>query len=272
MQGGIFIVIYIDVLFVINFFITFLLLQLTAKLCKKDVKIGRFVLSAVFGGCYSLIILINDMNSVISVVLKILSTLIIVAIAFKFYRVKSFLFCSLCFLFSSFVFLGIILALYFATGNSAFTVNNSVVYFNIGAKSLLFSALFAYLLACFVVRLHNRSIAKNEIYTIEITAKGKTVRLFAFADNGNKLREPFSDSPIIIVNENMVKDLVGDNVRLVPTNTVNGKSLLVAFKPDKILLKTSKGEFVVENVYVALSNELNSKKFSAVFNPEILSV
>lgn len=46
----------------------------------------------------------------------------------------------------------------------------------------------------------------------------------------------------------------------------------MAFKPDKIILKSSKGREVIENAYVALSDDIKDDKYSAVLNPEILSV
>lgn len=229
-------------------------------------------MAAVFGGIYSFIMLIDDLPIYITALSKLASTIIILLIAFKFYRVKSFVLSMLCFLFSSLVFLGVIVGICFFTDTDMVTVNNSIVYFNIGAKALLFCAMIAYILSCVVVRLHNKSLAKNEIYTLEIEALGQSVTLFAFADTGNKLKEPFSNAPIIVARRESVEHLVNDNIRLVPTNTVNGKSLLVAFKPDKITLKTAKGSVMIENAYIALSSDISSDSFSAIINPEILSV
>ena len=45
-------VIYVDVLFIVNFFITFFLLLVTAKLSKRDDKLGRCVLASFIGGLY----------------------------------------------------------------------------------------------------------------------------------------------------------------------------------------------------------------------------
>ena len=46
-------VIYIDVLFVVNFFITFFLLLVTAKFSKRSDKLWRTVLASFIGGIYS---------------------------------------------------------------------------------------------------------------------------------------------------------------------------------------------------------------------------
>ncbi len=55
-------VIYVDILFVVNFFITFFLLQVTAKFSKRSEKLWRIVLASFIGGVYSLVILWDSLN------------------------------------------------------------------------------------------------------------------------------------------------------------------------------------------------------------------
>lgn len=273
MIGGIFIVVYIDVLFIINFFITFLMLEITAKLCKKQAKTIRLILASAFGGLYSFIILIKELPSIVTSVSKIASALVIILIAFKFYRVKSMLVTFFVFIAISFGFLGVVLGLFFLTGSSYIAINNSTVYFDISTKQLLLSSLFAYLIACVIVKIYNRSVSKGEIYTLIIQNDGNEVTLFAFSDTGNKLREPFSNSPVIIANRKKLEGIYDEKtLRLIPASTVGSRSVLKAFKPDKVVLKTSKSKEVLENVYVALSDEIKNDSFSAIINPEILSV
>lgn len=268
-----FIVIYLDVLFIINFFITFLLLEITARLCKKEPRLFRLVLSAAFGGLYSMIILVDNLPWYISLISKIAACVLIILIAFKFYRVKSFAVALGIFLFSNFLFLGIIVGIYLLSGNQMIAVNNSTVYLNIGAKALLFSAAAAYVIASLVVRIYNKSVSKGDIYSLVIENGGRSVSLFALADTGNKLREPFSDSPVIVVEKEKASCLFeNEKARIVPVTSVNKNSYLQAYKPDKITIKTAKGEEVIEKAYIALSDKMKSSGFSAVINPEILSL
>ena len=171
-----FIVIYLDVLFIINFFITFLLLEITARLCKKEPRLFRLVLSAAFGGLYSMIILVDNLPWYISLISKIAACVLIILIAFKFYRVKSFAVALGIFLFSNFLFLGIIVGIYLLSGNHMIAVNNSTVYLNIGAKALLFSAAAAYVVASLVVRIYNKSVSKGDIYSLVIENGGAVFR------------------------------------------------------------------------------------------------
>lgn len=271
MKGGFIIVIYVDVLFIINFFITFLLLEVTAKLTKKEAKTGRLVLSSAFGGLYALIIL-ADIPAYLSVLSRLAAAVLLLLLAFRFYRVKSFALALVVFLFVNFIFLGIIVGIYLLFHSEKIAVNNGTVYFDIGARGLLLCAFLAYVLSCVIVRLYNRRVAAGEVYTLCVESGGQSVTLFALADTGNRLREPFSGAPVIVAQEQSVQALFDEQrQRLIPASTVSSTAYLRAFKPDKVTVKTAKGSEVIENVYIALSEQLQDG-CSAVINPEILCV
>ena len=218
-------------------------------------------------------IIFVKLSGAVSLCLKATAAAVIVLIAFKFYRLKSFLFTYLIFLFSSFVFLGIIIGLYLLFKSKLIAVNNSTVYFDIKARELLVCALFAYAVSSLVVRLYNRRVAKGELFMLEVFYGGKSISAFALSDTGNKLREPFSSGSVIILKSEVAGDLFKDApFRLVPASTVNSSSYLKAYKPDKTVLKNSNGEEVLENVYIALSDNIKSENYSAIINPEVLSV
>lgn len=260
-------------MFVVNFFLSFFLLQITARVCKRKPKAIRLILSSFFGGAYSLIILVDKLPFFITFLSKMISAMIMLLIAFSFYRLTSFFKTFLVFMFSSFVLLGIVVGLYFITGSNSIAINNSTVYFDISARALLLSAFLAYIISCIIVRLHNKSLSKDEIYNIEIFNDGKSIKACALVDTGNKLVEPFSNSPVVIVKKDKAESIVGSSqIRYIPATTVSGETLLNAFKPDKIIIKSAGVSEVVENVYVALSDDIDSSTFSAVINPEIISI
>ncbi len=272
MKGGIFIVIYVDILFIINFFITFLLVSLTARLTKRRVKTARLVFASAFGGIYSLIILVS-IPFYISLMLKVLSAAVIIFIAFGGMRLKSFALCVFVFLFSSFVFLGIITGALMLFKSERIAVSNSTPYFNIGARGLLISAFFAYVISCAVVRLYNKKVSAGEIYTLKIERQGQSVTLFALADTGNKLREPFSGSGVIVASREKVKPLSKNSaLRVIPASTVSGSAYLEAFMPDRVIIKCKNKTETALSVYVAMSGDMDNSEYSAVFNPEIISV
>ncbi|MBR3737537.1 MAG: sigma-E processing peptidase SpoIIGA, partial [Eubacterium sp.] len=77
----------------------------------------------------------------------------------------------------------------------------------------------------------------------------------------------------IVVDKAIAKDLFKDEKsRLIPASTVNKASFLEGYKPEYVLIKTPEQTYKTDKVYIALSEQLKTKSFSAVLNPEILSV
>lgn len=255
----------------LNFLLTFLLLEITAKLTKKRAKLARLVIASCIGAAYSMTIFWDDMPEVLSVVLKIASSLVIVAVAFSFHRVTQYIKSVLIFYFSSIIILGVTVAVCFIFELGFVAVNNSVIYFDLSAGMIIVCALLAYLISCVVIRIYDRVLSKKEIYTLKIEYKGNCVTLLAFLDTGNNLREPFSNLPVIVVDSSKINFTV-DSFRYVPVNSVGNGTLLRAFKPDKLVLKSSNGEEIIENAYVALSDNINNENYSALLNYNILSV
>ena len=255
----------------LNFFVSFLLLELTAKITKKEAKTNRIIFASCLGAAYSLIIFWDDIPELLAILFKIISCFFIVLCAFKFHRISQYIKSVLVFLFSSIIFLGVIIALCFLLKLKFIAVNNSVVYFDLSAAAIITCAFVAYVLACLIIRLYDRVLSKRDVYTLTITYKNNSVTVLAFLDTGNNLYEPFSHSPVIVVDKSKVS-FTPEKIRYIPTSTVNGVNMLPAFKPDKILLKSSNGEEIIENAYVAMSDDMKNENFSALFNYNILSV
>ena len=84
-------VIYVDVLFAVNFFITFFLLIVTEKFSKRNGKIWRLVLASFIGGAYSLVILADGLSFAVSFLGKLAAACLIVLTAFKYIGIKVFI-------------------------------------------------------------------------------------------------------------------------------------------------------------------------------------
>ncbi len=258
--------IYVDVLFVVNFFITYLLLLFTAFLSKIKGKTYRLVLSSLIGGVYSLSIFLDERFIFLSALAKLLISFIIIIVAFGFVRCTVFFRRLVIFYFSNLLFLGIIVGFDFLFKTDAFRVNNSIVYFNISAPVLLISALFAYLISVGVIHLHNRILSRKEIYFVKLYKEDREYSLYAFLDSGNRLHEPFSNYPVVIADKNKVNEKCD---RVIPYNTVGGDGMLKAFRPDRLDISVNGKTLSCDKVYVALS-DISSKDFSLILSQELL--
>ena len=240
---------------------------------KHRAVLWRITAAAALGGAYSLTIFLPPLPAAVSVLLKVAAAALILLTAFRFHRFKSFWLSGVLFLLVNFVFLGVISGIFWLTGSQRIVIHNGVVYLNLDAKELLLSALAAYLLACLAIRIYNRRAAANEIYSLTITVRQQSVTLSAFADTGNRLREPFSGAPVIVADKTQIAAVAVDcPKRLIPAATVGGKAFLEAFQPDEVILCNRRGEVRIEHIYIALGEEMNHTSYGAVFNPEILSV
>lgn len=261
-------VIYVDVLFVLNFFITYLLLLLTKLFNRKGAKMWRLLLASAFGGLYSLVILAPELNFMITFFGKFSVSVLIVFTSFGFRGIKQFLKNLAIFYFSNLVLLGVVVGLWLVAKPDGIAVKNDVIYFDISASTLLLSGLFAYVTALIIVKIHNSSISKNEIYSLTVYYGDNIVHLYAFADSGNKLREPFSNYPVIIADK---EKLPFEANRIIPFSTVGGEGSLNAFKPDKVTVSFGKNEITTDRIYIAKS-DVKSKEYSAILNSEILKL
>lgn len=260
--------VYVDILFVMNFFITYLLLTVTKLLMKDSAKTYRMLLGALAGAVYSLVIFAPDLSFLLTVFGRILISALIIFITFGFKRLVPYLKALACFYFSNMLFLGIILALWMTFKPKGIVVNNDAVYFDIPAPSLLVLASISYVISVAVVKIYNYTLAKKEIYTLTVVKDSKEYKMFAFLDSGNRLTEPFSNYPVIIVAESKIPF---ETERIIPYNTVGGEGMLKAFKPDKVIISQGKKSFESDRVYVAASN-VESKEFSAILNPILLNL
>lgn len=270
-KGGIFIVIYVDILLALNFFVSFFLLEITCLFCKRKPKLVKIVFSSVIGSAYSLVIFCDDVPTFSLVLGQVTVSAIMVLVAFGFNIFCTFIKQLTVFYFADFLLLGVMMATCYLFKLKFIAVNNNILYFDISSSTIITCSVIAYVVASLIIRLYNRTLSKKEVYFLTIENNGTSVDLLAFLDTGNKLREPFSNAPVIVVDSTKIS-ACSKNIRLIPVSTVKGVGFLTAFKPDKIILKSAKGEEVIENAYIALSDDVKDENYSAILNYDILSI
>lgn len=262
-------VVYVDVLLVVNFFMTLLLLLLTAAFTKQQRVPWRLCISSALGGLYSLILLAPALPGWLLVLTKIGMGLVLVFAAFGFGSIRRYLRCLLCFLGAHFALLGVIVGVWLVFRPRRMVIQNSAVYFDFPAHTLLLLALAAYLLALLILRLYEKYTGARALLELTIDTDQGAVRCFALADSGNRLREPFSGAPVIVVRRSLFPAI--ETPRVVPYQTVGGEGMLMAFRPRQVTVRSGKRQGVVREVYVALSDYIEGNDYTAVVNPKIFT-
>lgn len=274
-------VIYADVLFITNLYIDFFLLICVKKFLKLNTSKLRLLCGALVGAVYSLSALLPSLPQVLSVFLGIFGALCVTLTAFAPIEKLMLLKTTLCFYVFSFIFAGFFLLIYHLFPVNNLAVRNGLVYFNISPLMLFIFTLLAYLVAVLFRRIFSWGDNHTTYCSFVIEHCGKTKKIFAKADTGNGLREPFSDLPVIIVEQEAVRDLLPESIlsyietgscqekiRLIPFSAMGGSGILPAFRPDLIYLSKSKAP--VECYLAVYSKKLSAGQFNALFHPEIL--
>ncbi len=260
--------IYVDVLVIINVYINYGLLLLTALAVRFEAERLRILLASLLGGIYSLIILIPDVSDNVISLSRIPATAVMVLLVFGYGGIKSFLRNCFSFLGINIVFAGVMFAvwLWFCPENMYY--NSGVVYFGIDAFTLVALTAGVYAVLRLLSRLNKSRLPGNFTYSMRIFISGKEFLCRAFYDTGNCLRDPFSGEGVIIVGVDILKDVTDINefdnfenrqvetgIRLIPVKSVSGTKLLPSLRAEKILINGAETEIIIEKPVIAVCKE-----------------
>ncbi len=259
-------IIYLDIVFIINFIIDFSLLLTINIALKRYSKISKLIISALFGST-SLLSLFIALPKYLLIIFKILLALIMVLIAFGYKNIKYTISNLLYFYMVSIILGGF---LYFLKVEFSYSHNGLVFYYQgITINYLFIIVLTPFILYVFLKSLNILKEVKNYYYKITIFFDSNSkISLPAFLDTGNKLKDPITNKPIILINKKILKGKY--NIRspmYIPYNSLNHHSLLECFKPTKIYLNDKE----VKNYLIGLSeNSFKLNGIECLLNYQIL--
>lgn len=278
-------VIYIDILLLLNFYITYFLIVGCSCLIHRRITLRRRLLASSVGALTSLAIFLPQMWAVLSFTFKLLFSMLIVLSAWGFGGLKSFLSNTAFFFLINCVYGGVMLGLWLFICPDGMFYNNGVSYFDIPLWAALAATAVSYFIIRLIRKILDSKTALDKKYTVEIsTAKG-TVALSAMADSGNRLTDFFTGLPVIfcdkakcggICPDEVLYQLASDSpltesikgIRLIPCSTVSGSATAVCFKPEKIVIDDGKKRKEVEALAGFTATGIDGTE--AIFNPSIL--
>lgn len=278
-------IVYADVLLIVNLFVNYALLLCASMIMKKHTQRLRILLGASIGAFYGLIIFLPDLPGVVEFALRIAATALIVLGTFGYKNPASFLRSFFTFFAVSFAFGGIMLVLWVTVAPMGMVYNNGAVYFDIDLAVLAVSTVVSFAVVSLIVHFTSRRAPRDSVALVKIGYKGKEAKLTALVDTGNSLCETFSGFPVVLGEaeslEKIIPDVVrefvnGEDVssssemRLVMHKTVSGTGFLPAFRPDYIEVKSVSHNVKTSEVYVAVTkNNLARGEYEMILNPAL---
>ncbi len=276
-------IVYWDILFLINFFMDYLTIYATSKMSgvsSSGIKIG---IASIAGGIYGIFIFENSIVAAGG----LFFSLFMLYIAFSCLNMKIILF----FYLNTFLFGGMGSFLNNLVGEVRQMGN--MIYMENNLSLILIGGTIASFLAVFFFKLLKRTLIKEgQIKKILVSFEGKNIEIAGLMDTGNLLLDPVTGYPVILVFFEKIKDILPDvlksflcesrdltsamnlkyknKIRLIPYKTAGDESILKGFKPDYIILKDNK-ERVIKDVIIAVVYKKISQnnEFEAVLNPQL---
>ncbi len=236
--------IYIELVFIVNFLLDFIILYGTKRLLKLNKSNKRLLLASIIGSLSTIIVFLKITN-IILIILKILLSLILITVSFG----KNNIFINTFYFYLISIIVGGTIYL--------FDLNKSL-YFNYLILIIL-SPIIIYLL---IKELNKHRLNINDKYLVEITISKKKYKLEGFIDTGNRLSSPIKKEPVILVN----LKINYNKVIYIPYKALNTEGIIPCIKPDKIMINNKQiknylvglatDKFTIDNVNCILPNKL----------------
>lgn len=268
-------VIYIDVLIIVNFYITYFMLKSAARLLHCRLKSVQLIIASCLGGISS-VVAVFSLPILVQLLFRCALIVIPVVVAFGFSGIKPLILEVFTSFSISLLLCGAVIALREFTGNSFFSQFGGFVYLDVSVLTLIFSTTAAYLLISVFRRILDRADVQKS-YRLTIEKNGKSVQLTAFSDSGNNLRDFFTGLPVIVCRLSSVSEIAPEGitsaqseppvgVRLIPYTTIDGTGVIAAFRADEVIVDGKR----VDALIGVGEKAMESEDFEAVLNPKIL--
>lgn len=293
--------IYIDVVFFENLIIDSIILITNAIVLKQKIKWVRILLASILGSLYSIIAYASQLKVYSNIILKIILSTIIIYIAYNPQNVKQLCKYLLMFYLTSFVFGGATYALIYIVKPQEILMKNGLFLGTYPLKTIILASILAFILLITAFGIVKSKLTKKDMYCdIEVVVNGKKINTKAMIDTGNLLKEPITNTPVIILEHallyecipkeilnNLENVLGGDfekipeeikqkyisKLKLIPFSSLGKQNgMLVGIKAEQVRIFMDESEKKCQNVIVGIYNKSLTKKgeYRALLGMEIL--
>lgn len=276
--------IYIDIVLIENIFMNYIILFATATINKTDIKLIRIFLASLLGGIYAIVAYISDLEFYKTLTLKLLLSIAMVYIALKPSTMKKCLKQLLIFYLTSFTFGGTAFALLYFIKPSEIFIQNGIYIGSYPLKIAILGGIVGFITIVIAFKIiKGKMTSKNMYCKIEIELNNQKIESNAMIDTGNLLKEPISGKPVIIVENDLLKMALPEEILNNTQNIIQGNTqeipieylsklrvipftslgmpngMLLGMKAEKVTIYSEDEKILVENVIIGLYDKKLSK-------------
>lgn len=252
--------IYLDAIFLLNFCFDFILLLSVSIVLKRNIAFKKIILGSLIGGI-SIFSMFIRISSLTLFIVKFLVSLLMILITFSYKNFKYTL-KNLEYLYMNSLILGGFL--YFLNTEFSYKHDGLVFYYDGLSINFIFLIIFSPIIIYIYIR-QVRELKNNyQLYhKVNIYYKGKKYRVNGYLDTGNKLVDPLTNKEVIILKNNIIKNIA--EYRFIPYKTINGKGVIKCVKTNIEIDKHYK-----KNILVGLVDNIKMEGIDCILNQSMV--
>lgn len=201
--------IYIDIILMENLIMNFIILYATGLVLKRKIKNIRLILASLLGAVYSLLAYISTFEIYTNMILKIILSILIVYIAFNAQNAKQIGKDLLLFYLISFVFGGAAFALIYIIKPQDILMKNGLFLGTYPLKTVILGSIIAFVIVITAFKIVKSKFSAKDMYCkIKIKLNEKQIETNAMIDTGNLLKEPITNTPVIVVEHTLLYECI----------------------------------------------------------------
>lgn len=218
--------IYLDIVLLENFIMNYIIIFSTAIISKSKINYTKIALASSIAGLYSIFNYLWNLENVESLLIKFLISILIILIAFDSHKVKIIVKQLILFYLVSFTFGGISFMLLFLINPTNIVFENGLLVGTYPIKVTIVGGILGFVVIAIVSYIiRDRLKTKSMLCDLEIFYKGKYRKIKTMIDTGNLLKEPISQTDVIIVEKNSLRGIISDDILDHLNDIIQGKWL-----------------------------------------------
>ena len=274
--AGDYMTIYIDVIFIENLILNYIMILSVAIILKKDKKHIRFVLGSLIGSLYTVITYITGVTIYTNLFFKFILSIVIVYVSFYPQTIKKMWKDLLYFYLVTFTFGGVAFGFIYIVKPQDIFMRSGIE-----LETIVIGFVVAFILIFLSFKVIKKRLKKDNMYSpIEVVLDDFNIETIAMIDTGNFLKEPISGKPVIILEHTLLYEIIpkqilnnleniigGDfsnvpeeirlkyitRLKMIPFSSLGKQNgMLVGIKADKVKIFENESENIIEKKDIIL--------------------
>ena len=237
--------IYADIVILENCIVNFFLLTLTMKCIKHKCKLITLIISSLIGGIYTVVLLIPRLNILACLPCELVVAFIMLRLVYGKTSIINMIKLLVTFLMITFTLSGV--CFLFSLKQNLSLIENTFKIEKYSVKYIMLGIMIIYIIySRFIEYIKDKLFISNFNFKIEFEVEDRQYSFKSFLDTGNELREPITNLPCILIEENLIKDISfeGKNIYYILYSSIGYGGKLKGIRVNNIKIK--KKDFLYE--------------------------